>query len=148
VDDRVRDREERRTEEVRERDEVRTTERRAPETLRAKAILGSKVSIRGDLAIGTVDDIVFTDDGYVDYVIVLNEGKYVPVPWEAAKFNFERRTATVDITQERFREVPTYTVERVPNFYDPGYRTRIYGYYGLRPGQERRIERREGIRRR
>jgi PRC-barrel domain len=111
--------------------------RRAPETFRAKAVLGSKVSIQGDLVIGTVDDIIFTDDGYVDYLVVANEGKYVPVPWEAAKFNFQQRTAVVNITQERFREVPTYTAERLPNFYDPTYRTQIYGYYGVRPPPER-----------
>src|SRR5437879_5245766 len=55
------------------------SEGRAPQARRAKLILGSKVSIRGDIAIGTVDDIVFGDDGYIDYLVVLNEGKYVTV---------------------------------------------------------------------
>src|SRR5262249_31559408 len=111
---------------------------------RAKSVLGAKISIKGGLAIGTVDDIIFNDDGYIDYVVVLNEGKYVLVPWEAAKFDFDKRTATVEITQERFREVPTFTMERWPNVYEPAYRERIYGFYGLRPGQQRRIHRREG----
>jgi hypothetical protein len=128
--------------------EVREREGRASKPLRAKDVLGAKVSIRGDVSVGTVDDIVFDRDGYIDYLLVLKDGKFVVVPWEAAKFNPERRAATVDITQEKFREIPTYTQERWPNFYDQTFRTQVYGYYGLRPGQERRIERREGIRRR
>jgi PRC-barrel domain len=130
-----------------ERREERRDERRAPETRRAKDVLGAKVSIRGDLAIGTVDDIIFSDDGYIDYLVVLNEGKYVLVPWEAAKFDFGKRAAAVDITQERFREVPTFTRGQWPQVYEPAYREKIYTYYGLKPGQERRIERRDSPRR-
>jgi PRC-barrel domain len=102
------------------------------------------VSIQGNISIGMVDDIVFSDDGYIEYLIVQNEGKLVTVPWEAAKFNFQERTATVSITQERFREIPTYATERYPEFYAPAYRPEIYKYYGLTPRQERRIERKIG----
>jgi hypothetical protein len=115
--------------------------------LRARSILGSKVSLRGGTSVGTVDDIVFNRDGAIDYLLVRNEGKYVVVPWEAAKFDFGQRTATVNITPEQFRQVPTYTQQQLPNFYAPTFRQQVYGYYGLRPGQERRLERREGIRR-
>jgi PRC-barrel domain len=69
---------------------------------RVKQILGTKVSIKGDLSIGTVDDLVFSDGGQVEYLIVNNDGKLVTVPWEAAKFNFDKRTATVLLTFEIF----------------------------------------------
>ena len=67
-----------------------------------KQVLGSKVSIENNVAIGTVDDLVFDDYGRVEYLIVQNEGKLVTVPWEAAKFNFEQRTAVVNITPQQF----------------------------------------------
>ena len=127
-----------------QRVEVKRVETPVPATadvFRAKQILGSKVSIEGNLAIGKVDDIVFADDGYVEYLIVENEGKLVTVPWEAAKFNFQQRLATVSITEEQFRRVPTYTVDQYPVFTAPAYRTDLYRYYGLTP-RERRIERR------
>ncbi len=151
--DRRQDRREERREGAATRVETRTAEvpareGRASKPLRAKDVLGAKVSIRGDVSVGTVDDIVFDRDGYIDYLLVNKDGKYVVVPWEAAKFNPEQRAATVNITQERFREVPTYTQTTWPNFYDQSFRTQVYGYYGLKPGQERRMERREGIRRR
>jgi hypothetical protein len=108
---------------------------------RVKQVLGSKVSIQGNVGIGTVDDIVFGDDGQVEYLIVANEGKLVTVPWEAAKFNFQQQTATIDITQEKFKAIPTYTVQEYPNYALPAYRTEIYRLYGVTP-RERRIERR------
>jgi hypothetical protein len=116
---------------------------RAGHALRAKNVMGAKVSLKGDLAIGTVDDIIFSDDGTIDYLVVLNEGKYVTVPWEAAKFDFDKRTAVVEITQDQFKEIPTYTAEKYPDFYEPVYREKIYKFYNVKPRREiRREERR------
>lgn len=109
---------------------------------RAKQVLGSKVHLDGNVAVGTVDDLVFDDNGQVEYLIVLNQGKLVTVPWEATKFNFEKRMATINITQEKFREIPTYTAEQYPTFAAPTYQTQTYKYYGLTPGQTRRLNRR------
>lgn len=114
----------------------------APQTYRARSILGSKVNIQGNQGIGTVDDIVFGDDGYIDYVIVANEGKYVTVPWEAAKFDLEKRTASIEITQERYKEIPVFTAETWPNVYEPAYREKVYTYYGVKPRREIRIDKR------
>jgi hypothetical protein len=105
---------------------------------RVKQVLGTKVSLKDNLSIGTVDDVVFTDQGQVEYLIVANDGKLVTVPWEAAKFNFEKQTATVNITQEQFKVIPTYTVREYPVFFEPTYRTRAYEWYGLRPRPWRR----------
>jgi PRC-barrel domain protein len=122
--------------------ENRTTTQQVPQARRAKTVLGSKVSIQNNVAIGTVDDIIFNDDGYIEYLIVLNEGKLVTVPWEAAKFNFDKRQAVVNITETKYREIPTYTVTAYPNFYEPAYRTRIYTYYGITPRDPRILDRR------
>lgn len=119
-----------------------TTAATAGQTFRAKQVLGTKVSIEGNVSIGTVEDLVFADQGYIEYLIVQNEGRLVTVPWQAARFNFQQQTAVVNITQDKFRAVPTYTVQEYPNFTTPAYRTEIYRVYGLTPGQERRMERR------
>jgi hypothetical protein len=108
---------------------------------RAKRILGTGVQIEGNIAIGTVDDIVFRDDGVVEYLVVLNEGKLISVPWEAAKFNFEKKIASVSITREQYKLIPTFTVETYPRFFTPEYQIQTYKYYGLTPAQERRLER-------
>jgi len=117
----------------------------AEHDIRAKSILGTRVSLGGDFAVGTVEDIVLSPDGYAEYLIIQREGRYVPVPWAAAKFDFGRHTATLEITQERFREVPTYSREELPTLYEPARREKVYSFYGVkpRPGVERREERRE-----
>ncbi len=113
----------------------------APQAYRAKQVIGSTINLQGNVSIGTVDDIVFDDNGYVEYLIVVNENKLVTVPWEAAKFNFEKRTAVVNISQDQFKQVPTYTAQQYPVFSAPAYRVDTYKYYGLTPRQERKIER-------
>jgi sporulation protein YlmC with PRC-barrel domain len=111
-----------------------TTTTEAPtHAYRVKQVLGTKVSLKDGISIGTVDDVVFADNGQVEYLIVNNDGKLVTVPWEAAKFNFEKQTATVNLTQEQYKVIPTYTVREYPVFFEPTYRTRVYGWFGLRP---------------
>jgi sporulation protein YlmC with PRC-barrel domain len=110
-----------------------TTSTESPHAYRVKQILGTKVSLKEGISIGTVDDVVFADNGQVEYLIVNNDSKLVTVPWEAAKFNFEKQTATVNITQDQYRAIPTYSVREYPVFFEPTYRTRAYGWFGLRP---------------
>jgi hypothetical protein len=106
---------------------------------RAKQILGAKVGLQGNTSVGTVDDIVLDESGNVDYLIVLNANKkLVTVPWDATQINVEKRTAIVEIPQERFQQAPTYTVDQYPAFSNHAYRTQVYTYYGLKPGQARR----------
>ncbi len=107
----------------------------APQEYRVKQVLGTKVHIQGDLAIGIVDDIVFDTNGQIEYLIVLNEGKLVTVPWQAAKFNFEKRIAVVNITQDQYRVIPNFGLGIFPRFFAPEYRTETYRYYGLTPSE-------------
>lgn len=110
---------------------------------RAKQILGSKVSIDGKMEVGIVDDIVLDEHGNVDYLIVVNEdnNKLVTVPWDATRFNAEKRSAVVRIAPEKYKRIPTYTIEQYPLFSTPTYRTQTYKYYGLTPAAERRLMR-------
>jgi hypothetical protein len=110
---------------------------------RAKEIMGAKVSLQGDTMVGTVDDIVLDSNGNADYLIVVREDeKLVTVPWDALDFSLEKRVATVHVTPEQFKAVPVYTPKQYPVFSAPTYRTQVYKYYGLTPGQERRVMRR------
>ncbi len=125
-----------------------------PTPYRAKEILGTRVSLQGATAVtpgaagtrldtvGTVDDIVFSDDGQIEYLIVENAGKLVTVPWAAAKFDMKQKSAVLAVTPEQYRLIPTYTVTTYPSFYTPAYRTETYRFYGITPGQIRRMERR------
>jgi len=115
--------------------------RRAP--VRGKGVIGAKVLVRGGTSVGVVEDVVLTDEGVVDYLIVDRDGKLVTVPWDAVKFDHGKRVATIPVTREVFERVPTYTVKEYPDFYTTEYRRDVYKYYGLTPGQARRLERRQ-----
>src|SRR5207244_2539031 len=78
----------------------------ATATFRAKQVLGSKIMIQNNTAIGTVDDIVFDTAGNLEYLIVVNDGKLVSVPWDAAKFDLKSQTAVVNITPEVYKTIP------------------------------------------
>ena len=106
---------------------------------RVSEIMGAKVTIQNDLSVGKVEDLVINDNGCIDYLVVLNEDKYVLVPWISADVSFERRTVAVQIGQEKFRAVPTFTRDRWPNLSDRAYVEKLNTYYGVRPGRERRI---------
>jgi len=106
---------------------------------RAKQVLGTKILIQGDTAIGTVDDLVFDDAGNLEYLIVENDGKFVTVPWEAAKFNVEKKLAVLSLTADQYKVIPRYTITTYPSFYTPTYRTEVYKYYGLTPRELRRL---------
>jgi sporulation protein YlmC with PRC-barrel domain len=110
-------------------------------SFRAKQVLGAKIMIQNNTAIGTVDDIVFDDAGNLEYLIVVNEGKMVTVPWEAAKFDVKSQSAVVNITPEVYKTIPTFTATTYPEFFVPTYRTTTYKYYGITPRELRRIER-------
>lgn len=112
-------------------------------TFRAKQVLGTKILIQNNTAIGTVDDIVFDQAGNLDYLIVATgDNKLITVPWDAAKFDLEKKTGVVNITQEVYKTIPTYTATTYPQFYAPTYHTDVYKVYGLTPRELRRIEHR------
>ncbi|MBA4067138.1 MAG: hypothetical protein C0501_26220 [Isosphaera sp.] len=110
-------------------------------TYRVKQILGSRMTIGGTAAVGTVDDIVFDAAGNLEYLVVANEGRLVTVPWDAARFDLKAQTGTLSIAPDVYRKIPTYTATTYPDFYAPAYRTEVYRYYGLTPRDLRRIDR-------
>jgi hypothetical protein len=114
----------------------------AGQQFRAKQVLGTKIMIQGNQAAGVVDDLVFDDAGNLEYLIVDNAGKLTTVPWEAAKFDLERKTAVLPLTVEQYKVIPTFTTTTYPTFYAPAYRNEIYRFYNLTPRELRRIDRR------
>lgn len=105
---------------------------------RAKQILGAAVSLTGGEKVGTVDDIVLSEDGQVEYLIVSDNNRLSTVPWQAAKFDPNTRTAALEITTDKYRTAPRFDANTYPEFYTPAYRSQVYGYYGLTPLELRR----------
>src|SRR2546421_10530010 len=113
-------------------------------SVRAKSVLGAKVTLQGGAGVGTVEDIVMSDEGVIDYLIVSEGGKLVTVPWDAVKFSFEKQSAVINlnIPAEQYQKIPTYGPTQYPDYYSPTYQAQVYKYYNLTPGKWRRLERR------
>jgi hypothetical protein len=125
------------------------------QAFRVKGVLGTRVSVQGNASVGVIDDLVFDQDGQIEYALVLDQGKYVTVPWQAVKFAATAAqpgavapaatvpmAATIAITPEQYRVIPTFTATTYPSFFTPAYRTQVYQYYGLTPRDRRVLERR------
>jgi len=123
--------------------EFNQNEVRAGGVRRISTLIGASVHVQNNLSVGKIDDLVINENGCIDYLVVLNEDKYVLVPWVSARVDFEQRTVAVEIAREKFREVPTFTRERWPDLQDRVYVEKLRTYYGVTPGRERRIERRD-----
>ena len=123
-------------------DPAKPVDKDAVPTFRATQVLGSKVYLKGEVNAGKVEDIVFDDAGNLEYLIVDNGGKLVTVPWEATTFNVEKKSAVINLTEEKFKVIPTYTTTSYPSFYTPTYRTEVYKYYDITPRDLRRLDRR------
>ena len=113
-----------------------------PRSFRAKQVIGAKINIQNNTAVGTVDDIVLSDAGDVEYVIVQTDDKMVTVPWSTVAWNKDYKSANINITMEQFKVVPRYSSTTYPDYFAPTYRTEIFKQYGVAPGVLRRVERR------
>lgn len=101
---------ERRQEKSTTRTEVRSEQRsRTTEVRRVSAVVGGTVQISGGTSVGEIADIVITDDGCIDYVVVMYNDRYVPIPWAVTTVRFDDRVILVDIDQDRFDAIPTFT---------------------------------------
>jgi len=79
------------------------------EVRRLSLVIGGNVRIAQGVSVGKIEDVVLNDQGCIDYVVVVYQDKYVPIPWSVATVDYGQRIVTVDITEQRFAEVPTFT---------------------------------------
>jgi hypothetical protein len=126
------------------REEPRREVRAGAHVRRATDVIGGTVVLRDNASLGKIDDIVLSEDGYVEYLVVAYQDKFILVPWSAGKFDFDKRTVVLEIEKDRFRDVPTFTREKWPDVSDTRYVESVYKFYGVKPTRrDRREERRE-----
>jgi hypothetical protein len=79
------------------------------EVRRLSLVIGGAVRIANGISVGKIEDVVLNDHGCIDYVVVVYHDNYVAIPWSVATVDYGERIVTVDITEQRFAEVPTFT---------------------------------------
>jgi hypothetical protein len=76
---------------------------------RVSEVVGGTVRLSAGTSIGKIEDIVISDQGCIDYVIVSYHDHFVPIPWSVTTVRFDDRVVLVDIDVQRFDEIPTFT---------------------------------------
>src|SRR5947209_9627856 len=106
------------------------------EVHRLSTVMGANLVVQDGATVGKVEDIVLSDSGCLDYVVVAYESNFVLVPWTATTVDFGQRVVRVDVTREKFREIPTFTRDRWPDLRDTRYTERVQAVFGTRGGRQ------------
>lgn len=86
-----------------------TTVRTSSTMIRSSVFIGAPVSISGGTSLGTVQDVVLSEGGCVDYVIVNYDNRLVPVPWMAGTFRVADRAFLLTIEENQLAQLPVFT---------------------------------------
>jgi len=124
---------------VQGQEKVQSKERKGSsshEVRRVSMVIGGGVQIAGGVSVGKIEDIVINDRGCIDYVVVVYHDKYVPIPWTVTTVDFSKRIVTVDITEERFAEVPTFTRDDFSVFAKAEFTEKVHSSFGGKAGSK------------
>lgn len=103
----------------------------AGQVVRLSRILKSKVLIQQDQPAGTVTDVVLSDAGCVEYLVVSNEDQFYAVPYAATQMRYADQVVFLDMAPAQFQKVTYFGANNWPNLYAPAYRNQTYSFYGL-----------------
>ncbi len=96
----------------------------------ARNLIGTTVENKCGEALGTVEDIVFSDNGRVRYFVLLPAGQcecLVPVPWKEAKLRNNR--LVLDVDKAKFQDAPSFARNDWQRLYDPEWDRQVNSYY-------------------
>jgi hypothetical protein len=103
----------------------------AGQVIKLSRILKSKVLIQQDQPAGIVTDVVLSDGGCVEYLVVSNEDQFYVVPYAATQVRYADQVVFLDMAPAQFQKVTYFSANSWPNLFAPAYRTQIYSFYGL-----------------
>jgi len=103
---------------------------------RVSTVIGGTVQIAGDVSVGRIEDMVISDRGCIEYVVVVYHDNYVAIPWSVTVVDFSRRIVTVDITAERFAAVPTFTRSEFSVLTKTEFTQKVHSAFGGKAGSQ------------
>jgi hypothetical protein len=103
---------------------------------RASFVMKSRVMLSGDAAAGQVVDFILNDHGCIDYVVIDYQEKFLLVPYSVVDVDFHRHVIRLDITQERFRQIPTFTEREWSTVTEARFRNRVDTFFGVSTQRE------------
>jgi hypothetical protein len=71
-------------------------------------MMGSNVTLSDGSTAGRIDDLVYGDNGMIDYAVLGNNGTFTAVPWTGLFFDASNRVANLPLTRDQFATIPTF----------------------------------------
>jgi sporulation protein YlmC with PRC-barrel domain len=104
--------------------------------IRAKKVLGTKVTDPSGRKIGEIEDVVLDKQSNNILFAVVGFGgflgvaeKYHPIPWSTLDYDEARGAYTVNFTKEQLQAAPAGSIEELTRDDGLQYRDRAYDYY-------------------
>jgi sporulation protein YlmC with PRC-barrel domain len=113
------------------------------ETNRASEFIGKDVNDQAGENIGTVDDVVFDNQGNINYIILSRGGiagigaDLVPIPFKAEKFSFQEDTIILSMDQQKLEKAPSFSSGEWNELSRQEFQQQVHGYYGTEKYQEK-----------
>ncbi|HEY1376213.1 MAG TPA: PRC-barrel domain-containing protein, partial [Gemmataceae bacterium] len=108
-----------------------TTTTSTTEVRKASVVLHSNVLVEGGASVGRIADFVLSDGGCIEYVVVDYDNKFVLVPYQVVRVDPAQRVVHVNVTREKFTQIPTFTGGNWP-VHDQSYISRVNTVFGVR----------------
>ena len=109
-------------------------------TLSSTTLVGDRVRNAQNEDLGKVEDLMIDlESGRVAYCVLSFGGflgmgeKLFAVPWRALALDAENHAFVLNVSKERLKDAPGFDKDRWPDLSDTETRSRIYGFYNVRP---------------
>jgi hypothetical protein len=112
--------------------EVRTQQRTRSthEVRRISTVVGGSVQFASGGTVGEVQDVIISDAGCIDYIIVTHGDLLVPIPWTVATVSFgDEVIIRLDIDRDRFEQVPTFTSNEFHVLLDVEFTSKVNSFF-------------------
>ena len=111
---------------------------------RAENLIGQSIISQQGNDLGTIDDLVITEGGQIDYIILSRGGvagmgsDLVPVPWAAANLQTgQDDQLRTDITEQQVDGAPRIERNNWDQIASADYEQQVHSYYGTEPRTDR-----------
>jgi uncharacterized protein YrrD len=99
---------------------------------RINAVLGQTIKSREGEELGEVKDIIFSNDGTINYIILSKGGgddSLVPIPWQTENINVRENNIILSMNKEQMEDAPSFTTEEWERFAEQDFQNEVHGYY-------------------
>ncbi len=102
---------------------------------RVSKLMGTTARDARGNSLGRVDEILFTSDGRISYLVLTRRGetraseRVVPIPWEAAKAGIKQDRLVLSIDRSTFDKAPSLARNELDKLSDPELSEKVHAYY-------------------